>query len=45
MTSTDTNERTVLRILSFLKDDYAQNLEMQSCAFIPSPFKIYPRSL
>lgn len=29
MTSTDTNERTVLRILSFLKDDYAQNLEMQ----------------
>lgn len=29
MTSTDTNERTVSRILSFLKDDYAQNLEMQ----------------
>jgi len=29
MTSTDTNETTVLRILSFLVDDYAQNLEMQ----------------
>lgn len=29
MTGTGTNERTVLRILSFLKDEYAQNLEMQ----------------
>jgi len=34
MTSTDTNETTVLRILSFLVDDYAQNLEMQWCDFI-----------
>jgi len=29
MTSTDTNERTVLRILSFLMNDYAQNFEKQ----------------
>jgi len=29
MTTTDTNERTELRILSFLMDDYAQNLKMQ----------------
>ena len=46
MTSTETNERTVLRVLNFLMDDYVQNLEMQWCAFIPSPFKSYPcRSL
>jgi hypothetical protein len=31
MTSTDTNERTVLRMLSVLMDDYVQNLEMQWC--------------
>ena len=29
MTSTETNERTVLRVLNFLMDDYVQNLEMQ----------------
>lgn len=31
MISTDTNERTVLRMLSVFMDDYVQNLEMQWC--------------